>query len=76
METRDTSFEAQFMEMTNGRGVDVVLNSLADDKLMASVRCLALNGKFLEIGVYDAFKNTPLGMRPFLKNIAFHGTEL
>ena len=74
--SRDTSFEAQFMEVTNGRGVDIVLNSLADDKLMATVRCLAVNGKFLEIGVYDAFRNTPLGMRPFLKNIEFHGVEL
>ena len=74
--SRDTSFEAQFMEYTNGKGVDAVLNSLADDKLMASVRCLGLNGKFLEIGVYDAFKNTPLGMRAFLKNIDFQGVEL
>ena len=74
--SRDTSFEAQFMELTNGRGVDLILNSLADDKLMASVRCLATNGKFLEIGVYDAYKNTRLGMRPFLKNIEFHGVEL
>ena len=74
--SRDTSFEAQFMELTKGKGVDIVLNSLADDKLMATVRCLGVNGKFLEIGVYDAFKNTPLGMRPFLKNIDFQGVEL
>ena len=74
--SRDTSFETQFMELTNGRGVDLVLNSLADDKLMASVRCLAVHGKFLDIGVYDAYKNTRLGMRPFLKNIEFHGIEL
>ena len=74
--SRDTSFEAQFMEVTHGRGVNVVLNSLAEDKLMATVRCLAVNGKFLDIGIYDAYKNTPLGMRPFLKNIEFHGIEL
>ena len=74
--SRDTSFEAQFMELTNGKGVDVGLNSLADDKLMASVRCLGLNGKFLEIGIYDAVQNTPLGMRAFLKNIEFHGITL
>ena len=74
--SRDTSFEAQFMEVTDGQGVDVVLNSLAGDKLQATVRCLAVNGKFLEIGVFDAFMNTPMGLRPFLKNIAFHGIEL
>ena len=32
--SRDTSFEAQFMEVTNGGGVDIVLNSLAGDKLL------------------------------------------
>ena len=74
--SRDTSFEAQFVQVTNGRGVDIVPNSLADEKLMAALRCLAVNGKFLEIGVYDAFRNTRLGMRPFLKNIEFHGIEL
>ena len=42
-------------------GVDVVLNSLAEDKLKASVRVLATHGKFLEIGKYDLAMNTPLG---------------
>ena len=42
-------------------GVDLVLNSLAEDKLQASVRVLAAHGKFLEIGKYDLAKNTPLG---------------
>ena len=74
--SRDTSFEAQFLEVTSGEGVDIVLNSLAGDKLEASIRCLGINGKFLEIGVYDAHKNTPLGMRSFLKNIQFHGIGL
>lgn len=42
-------------------GVDVVLNSLAEEKLQASVRCLARHGRFLEIGKYDLSNNTPLG---------------
>ena len=74
--SRDTSFEAQIMEMTKGRGVDVALNSLAGDKLLATVSCIAVNGKFLEIGGFDAFMNTPMGLRPFLKNIDFQGVEL
>ncbi|EFN70710.1 Fatty acid synthase, partial [Camponotus floridanus] len=48
--SRDTSFEHLILTETQGRGVDVVLNSLAEEKLQASVRCLALNGRFLEIG--------------------------
>ena len=49
---------------TGGRGVDMALNSLADDKLQATVRCLAPHGQLLEIGKYDILKNTPLGHAP------------
>jgi fatty acid synthase len=41
--------------------VDIVLNSLAEEKLQASVRILAQHGRFLEIGKYDLSNNTPLG---------------
>ena len=59
-----------------GRGVHLVLNSLADDKLQASVRCLANRGRLLEIGKYDILKGTNLSMRPLLRNIAFDGIDL
>ena len=52
------------------------LNSLADDKLTASVRCLAANGHLLEIGKYDILKGTALSMRPMHDNITFHGINL
>lgn len=52
------------------------LNSLADDKLTASVRCLAPNGHLLEIGKYDILKGTALSMRPMHDNITFHGINL
>lgn len=74
--SRDTTFEQLVMTETNGRGVDVILNSLAGDKLYASARCLANNGRFLEIGKYDLSKNSPLGMSMFLKNSSFHGVLL
>lgn len=41
--------------------MDLVLNSLAEEKLQASVRCLAQHGRFLEIGKFDLFNNHPLG---------------
>ena len=74
--SRDTSFEQHVLRETRGRGVDVVLNSLSDEKLQASVRCLAQHGRFLEIGKYDLSQNNPLGMSAFLKNIGFHGILL
>lgn len=74
--SRDTSFEQMVHSCTKGRGVDLVLNSLAEDKLQASVRCLARHGRFLEIGKLDLSNNSPLGMSVFLKNTTFHGILL
>jgi len=74
--SRDTSFEQHVLRETKGRGVDLVLNSLAEDKLQASVRCLAKDGRFLEIGKLDLSNNSPLGMSVFLKNTTFHGILL
>jgi len=42
-------------------GVDIVLNSLAEEKLQASLRVLAQHGRFLEIGKFDLSNNTGLG---------------
>jgi fatty acid synthase len=50
------------MSETHGRGVDLVLNSLAEEKLQASVRCLAPRGRFLEIGKFDLSNNNTIGM--------------
>ncbi|CAG2171310.1 unnamed protein product, partial [Oppiella nova] len=61
------------MEATDGRGVDIVLNSLSGDKLDASYECVANSGRFVEIGRYDMFQNKKLGMFDFLRNIQFIG---
>lgn len=74
--SRDTSFEQHVLRHTAGKGVDLVLNSLAEEKLQASVRCLAQHGRFLEIGKVDLSNNNPLGMAVFLKNVTFHGILL
>uniref|UniRef100_A0A0K0ESV2 Fatty acid synthase n=1 Tax=Strongyloides stercoralis TaxID=6248 RepID=A0A0K0ESV2_STRER len=74
--SRRTDFETYIRRATYGRGVDIILNSLAQEMLQASVRCLAQHGRFLEIGKVDLSQNTPLGMAVFLKNVTFHGILL
>lgn len=74
--SRDTSFEQLILNETQGRGVDVVLNSLAEEKLHASIQCLATNGRFLETGKYNILNGNRIDMSIFLKNIAFHGIQL
>lgn len=70
--SRDTSFEDLIMRRTRGKGVDFVLNSLAEEKLLASVRCLGKGGKFLEIGKFDMANDNKLGLGDFLKELTFH----
>ncbi|MEO8900003.1 MAG: SDR family NAD(P)-dependent oxidoreductase [Polyangiaceae bacterium] len=52
-DSRSLAFQAEVLALSNGRGVDAVLNSLAGEVISASVACLAANGRFLEIGKRD-----------------------
>jgi mycoketide-CoA synthase len=51
--SRTVDFEGQFGAQTRGRGVDVVLNSLAGPFVDASLRLLAPGGRFVELGKTD-----------------------
>lgn len=64
------------MRETNGRGVDLVLNSLVEEKLQASVRCLARGGRFVEIGKFDSMNESPLHLEVFRKEAAVLGVHL
>jgi acyl transferase domain-containing protein/aryl carrier-like protein len=48
--SRTLDFAPQVMERTQGRGVDVVLNSLAGEFIPTSLEVLARGGRFVEIG--------------------------
>ncbi|KAK8112334.1 uncharacterized protein PG998_008791 [Apiospora kogelbergensis] len=71
--SRDLSFVKGVERVTGGRGVDCILNSLADELLRASwdSGCLAPFGTFVEIGLRDITNNSQLDMRPFKKNATF-----
>ncbi len=50
LDSRTLDFSAQILELTNGSGVDVVLNSLAGEFISASFATVAEHGRFVEIG--------------------------
>ena len=62
--------------MTGGRGMDIVLNSLAGEALNRSWECVAPSGHFIEIGLRDIVDNTRLGMRPFMRGASFCSVNL
>ncbi|KAK2612526.1 hypothetical protein QQS21_001464 [Conoideocrella luteorostrata] len=74
--SRDTSFTKGIMRMTEKRGVDVVLNSLAGDGLSASWACMASFGRFVEIGKRDIHSHSRLNMFYFAKNVSFTGVDV
>uniref|UniRef100_A0A8R1DF59 Fatty acid synthase n=1 Tax=Caenorhabditis japonica TaxID=281687 RepID=A0A8R1DF59_CAEJA len=74
--SRSADFELHIRQHTKGRGVDIVLNSLANEMLQASLRCLARHGRFLEIGKVDLAQNSSLGMSKLLDNVSVHGILL
>lgn len=74
--SRSVTFAAQLMKATNGRGVDVILNSLTGDMLHESWRCIAENGIFIEIGKKDLLDRNSLSMEPFAWNASYRAFDL
>lgn len=76
LSSRDTTFVDGVMKLTNGKGVDVALNSLAGELLHATWGCIARFGRFIEIGKRDIHENAKIDMDPFRKNISFASVDM
>ena len=74
--SRNTSFAQGIMRKTQNKGVDVVLNSLSGDSLLASWECVASFGRFVEIGKKDIHSHAKLPMFQFRKNASFIAVDL
>jgi phthiocerol/phenolphthiocerol synthesis type-I polyketide synthase C len=72
------SRSVQFADDINAEhgGVDVVLNSLAGEQMWASLRTLKPFGRFVELGKRDFLENTPVDLRPFVRNRSYFGVDL
>ncbi|MBL8396049.1 MAG: SDR family NAD(P)-dependent oxidoreductase [Candidatus Accumulibacter sp.] len=74
-DSRSLAFADQILEQTGGRGVDVVLNSLAGEAINRNFQVLKPFGRFLELGKRDFYENTRVGLRPFRNNISYFGID-
>jgi len=75
-DSRSLDFAEAVMHCTNGRGVDVVLNSLSGEFIERSLSVLARYGRFLELGLRDILNDHPLGLHPFRNNLSFIAVHL
>ncbi len=71
-DSRRGDFAEAVMKLTNGKGVDVVLNALAGEAIPMGLSCLAGFGRFIEIGKRDIYQNTRIPLRPLRHNASFH----
>ena len=71
LNSRDLSFAPKIMALTEGKGVDVVINSLAGEALRETWNCIAMFGRFVELGKKDSIQNANLGMAPFERSASF-----
>ncbi|MGW8066331.1 SDR family NAD(P)-dependent oxidoreductase [Streptomyces ziwulingensis] len=76
LDSRSLSFADEVKAVTQGRGVDVVLNSLAGEAISRGLECLRPGGRFVELGKRDIHGNQPLLLRPFRKNLAYFGVDI
>lgn len=77
MDSRSLAFADEVRRSTDGRGVDVVLNSLVGDYITRSMDVLAPHGRFVEIGkieVWDLAKVA--GFRPDISYFSFDLGEI
>ena len=73
--SRTTKFASEIMEATQGKGIDVIVNSLTGDLLDESWRICADGGTMVEIGKRDIVDRNHLSMEPFDRNCSFRAVD-
>ncbi len=76
MDSRSLTFAEEILEVTDGRGVDVILNALPGEAIERGLSILAPCGRFLEIGKRDIYADTSLGLKVLRKNISFFAIDM
>jgi NADPH:quinone reductase-like Zn-dependent oxidoreductase/SAM-dependent methyltransferase/acyl carrier protein len=75
-DSRSLAFADDVLAWTQGAGVDVVLNSLSGEAQAVGIGLLAPYGRFVEIGKFDIYANSRLGLRAFRKNLSFFAVDI
>jgi NADPH2:quinone reductase len=72
---RREDFRSRVMEITGGRGADVVFDPVGGDTFDASLRCTAWGGRLLVVGFAGGRIQTIPGNQPLLKGIDIVGVQ-
>jgi NADPH:quinone reductase-like Zn-dependent oxidoreductase/acyl carrier protein len=69
MDDRTLGWADEVLAHTQGRGVDVVLNSLSGDAVLEGLRVVAPFGRFVEIGAQDVHANGAIALQALRHNV-------
>ncbi len=72
----EEDFEMAIARLTNGRGVDVVINTLAGDALQKGLNCLAPGGHYIEIAMTSLKSARTIDLSGLSDNQTFHSVDL
>lgn len=75
MDSRSLNFAEEVMHLTDGQGVDIILNSISGEAINKNLSILRPFGRFLELGKRDFYENSKIGLRPFRNNISYFGID-
>ncbi len=75
-DSRSLDFADEIDALTGGRGVDVVLNSLAGPAMQASLGLVAPFGRFIELGKRDLYSDTRVGLRTLRHNATYSAFDI
>ena len=74
--SRTLDFADEIRARTGGMGVDVVLDSLTGDFLTRSLRLLAPQGRFLELGKKETYSADQLAALQLAAGVSYHAIDL
>jgi NADPH:quinone reductase-like Zn-dependent oxidoreductase len=76
MDSRSMKFVNEVLRLTNGEGVDIVLNSLSGEAIPKSVSLLRPFGRFLEIGKRDIYQNANFNLGLLRNSLSFTAIDI
>jgi acyl transferase domain-containing protein/NADPH:quinone reductase-like Zn-dependent oxidoreductase/acyl carrier protein len=75
LDSRSLDFVSGVRRLTDGEGVDLVLNSLFSEAMERSIELVKPFGRFLELGKRDYYADRKIGLRPFRRNVSYFGID-
>lgn len=76
MDSRSEVFAEKILEKTAGLGVDVILNTLPEPGMTASMSVLSAHGRFIEIGKTSIMDHRHVNLNHFDNNKSYHPIDL